>query len=72
MQRLLDRQDIQRISSLSMSQIYRLESAGCFPRRVRIGMRRVAWIEAEVRDWIAERMAIRNAFSASQPRGHPG
>jgi prophage regulatory protein len=37
----------------------RLEAAGQFPRKVPLGANTVAWIEAEVDDWIAERIARR-------------
>ncbi|MDP6270253.1 MAG: AlpA family phage regulatory protein [Alphaproteobacteria bacterium] len=39
--------------------LWRLERAGKFPRRVHLGANRVAWVEAEIDDWIAERLAAR-------------
>jgi hypothetical protein len=33
------------------SRLYRMEKAGVFPERVRIGMRRVGWRESEVQTW---------------------
>ena len=41
--------------------IARLEAAGQFPKRVRLGACRVAWIAGEVQDWIDERVALRDA-----------
>lgn len=35
--------------------IARLEAAGLFPKRVRLGACRVAWYADEVDDWIASR-----------------
>lgn len=35
--------------------IYRLEAAGKFPRRVKLGENRVAWREVEIIDWIETR-----------------
>jgi prophage regulatory protein len=35
--------------------IYRLESEGRFPRRIKLGIRAVGWIESEVEAWIRER-----------------
>jgi prophage regulatory protein len=35
--------------------IYRLESEGRFPRRIKLGIRAVGWIEGEVESWIRER-----------------
>jgi prophage regulatory protein len=35
--------------------IYRLESEGRFPRRIKLGVRAVGWIESEIEAWICER-----------------
>lgn len=40
----------------SRTHLYRLEDKGTFPKRKRIGANRVAWIRAEVEQWLAERM----------------
>jgi len=48
---------------LSRMHLYRLERAGRFPRRVRLGVASVGWLEHEVDSWIAERAAERD-----QPR----
>ena len=39
--------------------IARLETAGQFPKRIRLGACRVAWVAEEVDDWIEERIANR-------------
>lgn len=44
----------------SRSALYREVAAGTFPRGVRIGDNAVAWVEAEVADWIAARIAVRD------------
>jgi predicted DNA-binding transcriptional regulator AlpA len=36
--------------------IYQLEAERRFPSRVRIGLRAVGWIEAEVQTWLAEQI----------------
>jgi prophage regulatory protein len=36
----------------SFAHIARLEAAGQFPKRVRLGACRVAWLAAEVQNWI--------------------
>jgi predicted DNA-binding transcriptional regulator AlpA len=41
--------------------IYQLEATQRFPRRVRIGVRAVGWLEAEVQQWIAERVNAHRA-----------
>ena len=40
----------------SETHIYRLERTGKFPKRVKVGARRVAWLYQEIMDWIAERV----------------
>lgn len=45
-------------TGLSRSQIYRLESAGHFPMRVKLGAAAVAWVESEVLQWCADRIAL--------------
>jgi len=39
--------------------IARLEAAGEFPKRIKLGACRVAWVAEEVDDWIEERIANR-------------
>jgi prophage regulatory protein len=46
---------------LSKSQLWRLERAGRFPRRVRVGGgQRYAWVRQEVIGWIQEQIALRD------------
>ena len=44
--------------------IYRLEDAGRFPRRFRLGDRQVAWSAEEVDQWLEERIARREPQAA--------
>ena len=44
----------------SRSQIARLEKAGVFPKRVRLGPKRIGWLASEIEDWIFERAEARN------------
>jgi len=44
----------------SFAHIARLEAAGQFPKRVRLGACRVAWLSEEVQAWIDERVASRD------------
>lgn len=44
----------------SRPHIYRLIKAGKFPRPVRLGENRIAFVEAEVDDWLAARLAERD------------
>lgn len=42
---------------VSGTTLWRLEKAGRFPKRQKIGFKRVAWRAAEIDDWIAGRWA---------------
>ncbi len=44
-------------TGLSRSTIYVRLAAGCFPQPVSLGGRAVGWIEAEVDEWVRERIA---------------
>jgi prophage regulatory protein len=51
--------EVIRLCSLSRSQIYRLESAGLFPKKVKISLRASAWVAGEVQEWIKSRIDAR-------------
>jgi len=51
-QRLLNLKQVKGFIPYSTMQIYRLEKAGEFPRRIKIGKGRVAWLETEIQQWI--------------------
>lgn len=44
-------------TGLSRTQIYRLEMAGKFPRRVKLSSSSAAFIESEIQSWAAARVA---------------
>lgn len=52
---ILDSKEVQRLTSLSRTTIWRKENEGSFPRRVSLGPGRVGWLTSAVYDWIAER-----------------
>lgn len=54
---LLSIKDVCARVSLARSTVYRLADEGKFPRPVEITPGRVAWVEAEVADWIRARIA---------------
>ena len=54
--RLLPLREVLRLTSLSRTSIYRLQADGEFPASVSLGGR-VAWVEAEVEEWIQARIA---------------
>ncbi|NML09486.1 AlpA family phage regulatory protein [Sphingobium sp. AR-3-1] len=51
--RLLRTPDVTARTGMSVSAIYRLETAGRFPRRRRIGLRSVAWYESDIEEFVA-------------------
>lgn len=44
----------------SLQHIARLEAAGKFPTRIKLGQCRVAYVEQEIRDWIDQRIKQRD------------
>jgi prophage regulatory protein len=54
---LIRRKEVERLTSLSRSRIYALMAAGVFPMPIRLGTMSVAWIEAEIQDWISTRIS---------------
>jgi prophage regulatory protein len=47
--------------------IWRLEKAGRFPLRVKLGPNSVGWIAEEIDEWIAARVAERNRTRSGPP-----
>lgn len=63
---LIHRREVQFMTSLSPSAIYRLIHRGLFPRPIRISPMRVAWLRGEVRGWIEQRIAEQRAEEVDQ------
>ena len=57
---LICKKELTKLVKYSSQHIARLEKAGQFPKRLRLGQNRVAWLEAEVENWIEERLAKRD------------
>lgn len=61
---LLTREDLPRLGlNLSPSTLLRLEAAGRFPKRIRIGDHSVAWLASEVLEHVAVLASERKAAS---------
>jgi prophage regulatory protein len=60
-QRLLRLRDVCRTTGLCRSMIYKMQAENRFPRRVKIGLRAVGWLEDEVAPWLADRVAASRA-----------
>lgn len=64
--RILRLPEVKDKTGLSRSSIYALMSKGDFPLSVSLGDRAVGWIEAEIRDWIDERIATSKKKTVSK------
>jgi prophage regulatory protein len=57
---------VMEMTGLSRSSIYAYMAAGTFPAAVNIGQRSVAWIEQDLVEWIAGRIAAHRQSSQSK------
>lgn len=55
--RVLRWPEIQKLTGLSRSTIWRLEKVGRFPRRFKIASKAVGWTAGDVRRWVDEMQA---------------
>jgi prophage regulatory protein len=62
---VLRRAEVTARTGLGRSTLYAQIQAGSFPQSVKLGPRAVGWIEAEVAEWITERIAARDAAEAA-------
>lgn len=54
--RLIRRKEVERITGMRTSTIYEQMAKGVFPKPVKIGIKMVAWVQAEVDAWVDERI----------------
>jgi prophage regulatory protein len=59
---LIDKKELTKLVKYSPQHIARLEKAGQFPKRLKLGQNRVAWLLQEVEDWIEERVQQRTTL----------
>ncbi|PIS10375.1 MAG: hypothetical protein COT73_09675 [Bdellovibrio sp. CG10_big_fil_rev_8_21_14_0_10_47_8] len=52
MARIIREQELQKITGLSRSTLWRLEKAGNFPKRLKLGGYSIGWRETDVTAWI--------------------
>ena len=54
--RILSKRQLKELVLYSPQHVARLEKAGQFPKRVKLGACRVGWVEDEVLDWLQQRI----------------
>lgn len=59
-QEIINCHERRRLVPYSDTHIRRLERAGLFPRRVRLGPNRIGWLRFEVLNWIKQRTSNRS------------
>lgn len=62
--RLIRRKEVQDKTGLGASSIYAMMKQGNFPQCLNLSERRVAWVESDIDQWIAERVANHRATNA--------
>ena len=60
--------EVRMVTGLSRSSIYAMEGSNLFPRRLKLGMRSVGWLESEVRAWVALRAERRRPLPTTVPK----
>jgi prophage regulatory protein len=65
---LLSKRAVLKQIPISGATLARRIAAGAFPPPMRIGKRRVAWVQSEVSEWLAERMEERGSTRMSESR----
>jgi prophage regulatory protein len=66
--------EVAELTRLSYLTRLRREAAGAFPRRIKIGARKIAWHRADIEAWLADPAgwAKRHALAASEQGGARG
>ena len=54
--RILSKKQVKDLVLYSPQHVARMEKAGTFPKRIRLGPNRVGWVEAEILDWLQHRL----------------
>ena len=62
--KILKLNDVKKLTTFSVSTIYRLASQGRFPRPIKLAERSSGWLEQEVLDYINVRINSREDFNS--------
>lgn len=55
---ILRRKQVEAMTGLRRSSIYAKMSDGTFPKAIKLSERSVGWVEAEIQDWLNNRIAV--------------
>lgn len=66
MSNLICRKTVLHRCAMSPSTLHRMIESGDFPSSIKIGKRRVAWIEHEVDEWIQQRIELSRSGRAGK------
>lgn len=58
---LLTMPEVEALTRLSKPTVYQMIREGRFPKQIRLGPNKVAWLRSEVTSWIGEKAAAREA-----------
>jgi prophage regulatory protein len=62
--------EVRAVVRLSRSTVWRMESGGGFPRRRRLSVNSVGWIEDEVREWVRQRAVVGGSVPEGERSWH--
>ena len=62
--------EVQQLTGLSQTTLWRLEKAGTFPRRRRLTSRAVCWRLSEIEAWLSDRPEVPFAATGTEGSGH--
>jgi prophage regulatory protein len=65
LERFLRRPEVERVTGLGRSTIYDKMASGEFPKPVPLSGGAVGWIESEIADWQAQRIAEREKIASA-------
>ena len=70
--RMVRRAELQQLTGLSYSTLYRYERAGSFPGRVRLGEQAVGWWLSQVLAWLEDHQVVGREHHYATAAKHPG
>ena len=62
--KLIKLKQVMECTGLARSTVYKFMAEGQFPKPVKLGVRMVAWVEAEIQAWVNEKIANRDVAKA--------